>query len=179
MTALQRKFLELSSRPSSGATSSNPTLLSRSSFREALSTVGVVESDTEILDRLFTMFDKSGDDQVNFREFLVGISPLVTGDVQSKIKFGLELYDIDGTGLVRPNELAFVLSSMNSTASYFGDAVMSSDQIDAAVEDVFLAVDKGKSGVLEYKEHIEVIAGHKTVVAFVGGGGTVRYGGGK
>ena len=31
-------------------------------MQEAISAVGIVESDGEVLDRLFTMFDKTGDD---------------------------------------------------------------------------------------------------------------------
>ena len=73
LLALQRKFNDFAQREG------NPHTITRSEFREALESVGVTESDTEILDRLFTMFDKTGDDQVNFREFVVGISPLITG----------------------------------------------------------------------------------------------------
>ena len=115
LLALQRKFSDLAAREG------NPNTITRAEFREALEIVGVTESDTEILDRLFTMFDKTGDDQVNFREFIVGISPLITGDVVSKLNFSFELYDLDGTGQIRPNEMSFILFSMNATASYFGD----------------------------------------------------------
>ena len=31
-------------------------------------------------ERLFTMLDKTGDEQVNYREFIVGISPMITGN---------------------------------------------------------------------------------------------------
>ena len=121
------------------------------------------------------MFDKTGDDNVNYREFIVGISPLITGDVETKLSFGLSLYDVDDTGFMRANEMVFALSAMNSTASYFGDAVMSAEQIDALVEEVYRA-EKNKSGVLAYKEAAKSIAEHAIVVAFVSGAGTVRYG---
>ena len=75
LLALQRKFSDFASREG------NPHTITRSEFREALESVGVTESDTEILDRLFTMFDKTGDDQVNVREFVVGVCPLITGEL--------------------------------------------------------------------------------------------------
>lgn len=50
--------------------------------QEALATVGIVESDKEVLDRLFTMFDRTGDDQVFFKDFICGVAPLVSGDVR-------------------------------------------------------------------------------------------------
>ena len=109
----QTKFMELAK------TEGNPNTITRHEFQEALSYVGIQERDQEILDRLFTMFDKMGDNQVphpgarppraerarargrertritrpqsprpacsaqiNFREFIVGISPLAKGTVQ-------------------------------------------------------------------------------------------------
>jgi hypothetical protein len=33
-----------------------------------------------VSERLFTMLDKTGDEQINYREFIVGVSPMITGD---------------------------------------------------------------------------------------------------
>lgn len=49
--------------------------------REALEMVNIMESDTEILDRLFSMFDKTGNDQLNYKEFVSGLAPLCHGTV--------------------------------------------------------------------------------------------------
>lgn len=54
-------------------------------FREALELVGIMESDTEILDRLFSMFDKTGNDQINYKEFVGGLAPLCHGTVEEKL----------------------------------------------------------------------------------------------
>lgn len=53
--------------------------------REALELVGIMESDTEILDRLFSMFDKTGNDQINYKEFVGGLAPLCHGSVEDKL----------------------------------------------------------------------------------------------
>ena len=53
--------------------------------REALELVGIMESDTEILDRLFSMFDKTGNDQINYKEFVGGLAPLCHGTVEEKL----------------------------------------------------------------------------------------------
>ena len=42
-------------------------------MKEALSTSGLVEPDTDILDRLFTMFDASGEQWVYYNDFLAGV----------------------------------------------------------------------------------------------------------
>ena len=173
LLSLQRKFSTLA------ALEGNPHTITRVEFRSALEAVAITESDVEILDRLFTMFDKTGDDQVNFREFVVGVSPLITGDVASKLSFSFELYDLDGTGQVRPNEMAFVLGSMNATASYFGDPVMTADQVEQLVDDIFRTADADNSGSLSYAEYMTAVSEHPVLVSFVQGAGTVRYGSGK
>jgi hypothetical protein len=79
-----------------------------------------------------------------------------------------------------------VLSSLNSIASYFGDAVMARDEIEAMVEDVFRSDGRGDSShgggggaSLGYGDSIQTMVDHPTVTAFVNGGGSVRYGMGK
>jgi Ca2+-binding EF-hand superfamily protein len=57
--------------------------------------------------------------------------------VNEKVSFAFELYDIDGTGSLKPPELSFILTAMNNVASYFGDPVMSSEQIEELVEDIY------------------------------------------
>eukprot|EP00968_Pinguiococcus_pyrenoidosus_P023095 scaffold3541_cov252-Pinguiococcus_pyrenoidosus.AAC.9 len=140
--SLQKKFCELARRQG------NPNTITSEEFEEALSAVGIHESDAEILNRLFIMLegkmqrsarasihlliekDKAGDDQINFREFVVGIAPLITGDVMDKLSFAFNLYDLEGNNRITQAEMLFVLTSINSTASYFGDPVMTAEQIE-------------------------------------------------
>ncbi|CAN0000618.1 unnamed protein product, partial [Choristocarpus tenellus] len=77
---LQKKFFELAQREG------NPFTITRVEFLEALELVGIVESDHEIIDRLFSMFDKTGNDQISWKEFVVGLAPLCHGTVQEKLK---------------------------------------------------------------------------------------------
>ena len=53
------------------------------------------------------MLDKTGDQQINYREFLCGIAPLVTGEVKEKLNFSFELYDVDGNGTVKKMRAGF------------------------------------------------------------------------
>ena len=52
---------------------------------EALELVSIRETDAEILDRLFSMFDKTGNDQINYKEFVVGLAPLCDGTIEEKL----------------------------------------------------------------------------------------------
>ena len=81
LSALMTHFTAIAKRQGS------PNTITRSEFQEALALAGIVESDSEILDRLYTMFDTTGSDSINFREFIVGVSPLVSGEVKEKLVF--------------------------------------------------------------------------------------------
>lgn len=50
----------------------NPNTVAKDEFQEVVEGCGITEADNEILDRLFIMLDKTGDQQINFRE----VSPL-------------------------------------------------------------------------------------------------------
>jgi Ca2+-binding EF-hand superfamily protein len=155
-------------------TEGNPNTITRHEFQEALSYVNIQESDQEILDRLFTMFDKMGDNQINFREFIVGISPLAKGTVQDKLHFSFQLYDIDQTQQIKQAEMIFVLTAMNNVSSWFGDAAMTQEQIEKLVDEIFEEADVSGTGSLSYAEYMAAVVNHPILVQFVTGGGTVR-----
>jgi len=168
---MQTQFMEIAQRQG------NPHTITKDEFSEALEGCGIVEADHEILERLFIMLDKTGDQQINFREFICGIAPLITGDVTVKMNFAFELYDMDGTGVVKKPEMIFILRAMNDTASYFGDPVMSQEQIGTLVDEIFEKYDEeeGAAG-LSYKDFMDAVTQHPILVSFVKGEGPVRYG---
>ena len=156
------------------ASGGNPNTITRDEFTRGLDEISVAEADAEILERLFTMFDKMGDGQINYREFVVGVSPLARGDVPQKLQFAFELYDVDETGHVKAAEMCFVLNAMNNVASWFGDPAMQPDEIDTCVEDVFKQA--GGAISIAYTENISSIAEHAVVRQFLAGSGTVVFG---
>lgn len=111
LLSLQEKFKELATRDG------NPNSINRAEFTEALSFVGINQNDSDIFDRLFTMYDKTGDDVILYREFLCGVSPLISGSPAEKIEFAFKMYDTDGKNVIRSNAMVNVLSNMNRVAS--------------------------------------------------------------
>jgi Ca2+-binding EF-hand superfamily protein len=173
VAALLSKFREY------GAREGNPNMIRRAQFSECLGLVGINQNDADIFDRLFTMYDKTGDDQIVFKDFIMGICPLVSGSHTEKIEFAFRLYDTEETTLLRANDLINILSQMNRVASYFGDPVMTEDQVASVILDVVdlagLSAD-GLSASLSYQEYVKVIADHPIVQTFISGGGSVMYG---
>ena len=109
--ALQDKFKELAAREG------NPNTINRAEFTEALNFVGINQNDADIFDRLFTMYDKTGDDVILYREFLAGVAPLISGSPVEKVEFAFKLYDTEGKNVIRSNGMVNVLSNMNRVAS--------------------------------------------------------------
>lgn len=110
-------------------------------------------------------------------QFLCGVAPLITGDTKEKVGFAHELYDVDGVGIVKKPEMTFILRAMNDTASYFGDPVMSQDQIQVLIDEIFEKFDDEENPQgINYKECMTAIVQHPVLVSFVKGEGPVRYG---
>ena len=66
------------------------------------------------------------------------------------------------------------------TYRYFGDPVMTEDQIQKCVDSVFeLQEDVGLNVEIRYADYIKVIVEHPVVQTFIMGGGTVQYGMGR
>lgn len=164
---LQQEFQKLS-KDHAG----NHATIDRSGFEKALALVKVRESDQEILGRLFTLFDHSGDGQINFKEFIVGVSAIVRGTLEEKLQFSFYLFDIDNSGLISPKEMAAVLHSMNNTVSYFGDDKLSDDRIEKMVKEIFETHDVNGDGELNFVEYMNAVAAHPTLVSFVTHGAT-------
>ncbi len=176
LAALQTKFKEVAARDG------NSTMINRTEFGETLSIVGINQNDADILDRLFTMYDKSGDDQINYKDFIVGIAPLISGSHVEKIDFALRLFDTEGTSYLKAKEMINVLSQMNRVASYFGDPVATEEQITNVIMDVLEMAGGSSDGLnasLHYVEYIKIISDHPIVNTFISGGGTVQYGMGR
>ncbi|OQR88059.1 hypothetical protein ACHHYP_07651 [Achlya hypogyna] len=150
--------------------------ITRADFNAGLDHVNFFESDRAILDRLFTMLDKTGDDVINYQEFLVGVAPLVKGNLLSKIArtslaaspltlsyvVTFEMYDEDSTGEINAKGFRFLLTTVSTVASYFGDPQLSKKDIVVLTNDILENHD-----TMEYTKNIPRIAQHPVMEAFV------------
>lgn len=103
------------------------------------------------VDRLFLSFDRSNNDVIDFREFVLGLSPFhPKAPIEEKIKLSFQLYDLHGNNVITPEELAEMLSEIimsNPTVN------MSREQIDAVVDSTIKEADLGGSGTISFEEY--------------------------
>ncbi len=62
-----------------------------------------------LTERLFSAFDSSGDGEVDFMEFALGVSRMCEGDVDAKLGLVFDMLDVDGSGEVSPLELILMV----------------------------------------------------------------------
>mmetsp|Transcript_4279 Transcript_4279/g.6512 ORF Transcript_4279/g.6512 Transcript_4279/m.6512 type:complete len:193 (-) Transcript_4279:179-757(-) len=114
--------------------------MDRETWESAQEAIAIDDSDREIFERLFTLYDKRGGDEVIIREFLVGLATITNNTIEERIQLAMELYDdcsSTSTAFLSKTETKAVLNSMNKTCNFFGDTQLSHEQIEELVESVF------------------------------------------
>ncbi len=153
--------------------------LCRDNFLKVMSDSRIsIEPDYQVLDKLFTMWDRNGVGCVDTLTFFAGISPLASVmDVNTKLQFAIEVYDYKKTGRVSRGNLVRILQAINETSSYFGDKVLHPKQIVVIVDDLFDGENRLEDDdAIQYEGRVETIAHHPFVVEFSSGLGSSRYG---
>ncbi len=149
-----------------------PTL-SREKLREAMNGIHLEVNDRDVLEQLFTMWDKFGDNKVNLLIFFASVSPLAsTMDAETRLLFAFQVFDAESSGRMKKSDALKILNGINTTASYFGDAVLNTQLIDIIVNDIY----KDQSEIY-YEEYMDLFASHPGVVQFVNAGGTMKHNG--
>lgn len=149
--------------------------ITRNDFDNSLKLLDNIDiSDIELLDRLFILLDESGDCKIDYKDFLVGISILVSGNVSEKLLFAFNIFDENNTGYVMSGEMKKILTALNLVASFFGDPVVNNIQIKELVIDIFKLASSPSQ--LRYADYIDTIASHPVILQFINGKGTVRFG---
>mmetsp|Transcript_13468 Transcript_13468/g.14953 ORF Transcript_13468/g.14953 Transcript_13468/m.14953 type:complete len:265 (+) Transcript_13468:132-926(+) len=148
--------------------------IDRDTFHGAMVSCLFHRSVIEVFDHLFTLWDSKGYDFVEFRIFLVGISPLACGprdSLSSALFFSMELMDPVGTGCINPSNLSKILIAINSTASFLGDPVLANREIQEIVRHVFLSYSYTRTNA----DLVPRLVRHPKVAKIINGKGTERY----
>uniref|UniRef100_A0A915K770 EF-hand domain-containing protein n=1 Tax=Romanomermis culicivorax TaxID=13658 RepID=A0A915K770_ROMCU len=105
---------------------------------------------------VFQTFDTDGDGQINFEEFVNGISTLSRGDLNEKISWIFKLYDIHNQGQITRDELINVISAIYEMMGNSHVVSVESNQklIAEHANYVFEKMDKDKDGIITKSEFL-------------------------
>uniref|UniRef100_A0A6G1SDW9 Calcineurin subunit B type 1 n=1 Tax=Aceria tosichella TaxID=561515 RepID=A0A6G1SDW9_9ACAR len=104
-----------------------------------------------LVKRVIEIFDEDGNGEVDFKEFLLGISQFsVKGDKMAKLRFAFRIYDIDNDGYISNGELYQVLKVM------VGNNLRPS-QLQQIVDKTILYADKDEDGRVSFEEFCAMV----------------------
>lgn len=62
-------------------------------------------NDTTYMDRIFQQLDDDDNGYVDFSEFVIGLALLFKGDIEQKLEFFFDVFDLDGNGTLTIDEI--------------------------------------------------------------------------
>jgi hypothetical protein len=133
--------------------------------------------DHELFTQLFTLFDETGHDCVDYRNYLSSAAVcLLSNPNREKLRFAFSIYDNSENGnanSINRSDIKKCLFAINSAAAYFGDPVLDPKEI----EELCLEMSKQLTSIkIPLDDAVEYLVQHPTVVKFMKGEGTIRFG---
>lgn len=130
----------------------------RAEFEAGLKAIGI--TDPLVLEQNFSAFDVNKDGQINFREFVTGLSIVQKGSMEERLKFLFDAYDTDGSGTLTPDEVANIfrasLASTGQPANYA--------EIRQMVDDCFKEIDVNGDGEINYEEFKSAVVNQQLMI---------------
>ncbi|XP_078256845.1 Kv channel-interacting protein 4 isoform X6 [Rhinoraja longicauda] len=104
---------------------------------------------------LFNAFDTDHNGSVSFEDFVLGLSGLLRGTIQDKLKWAFNLYDINKDGFVTKEEMLDIMKSIYDMMGKYTYPVLREETPRQHVEIFFQKMDKNKDGVVTIDEFID------------------------
>ncbi|KAJ1755620.1 Calcineurin subunit B [Coemansia sp. RSA 2523] len=102
--------------------------------------------------RLIDIFDTDGGGDVDFKEFITGLSTFSSkGDKEEKLRFAFKIYDIDRDGFISNGELFMVLKMMVGNN-------LTPVQLQQIVDKTIREADKNGDGMIDFEEFQSFVA---------------------
>nr|KAF6269408.1 potassium voltage-gated channel interacting protein 3 [Myotis myotis] len=104
---------------------------------------------------LFNAFDADGNGAICFEDFVVGLSILLRGTVQEKLKWAFNLYDINKDGYITKEEMLAIMKSIYDMMGRHTYPLLREDAPLEHVERFFQKMDRNQDGVVTIDEFLE------------------------
>uniref|UniRef100_A0AAV2L1C1 Uncharacterized protein n=1 Tax=Knipowitschia caucasica TaxID=637954 RepID=A0AAV2L1C1_KNICA len=99
-------------------------------------------------ERFFALFDSDGSKTISLNELLEALELLIHGTETDKLRFLFQVYDVDGSGSIDPDELRTVLKSCLRESAIS----LPEEKLDDLTLALFESADKDNSGAITFEE---------------------------
>ncbi|OWF46378.1 neurocalcin-delta B-like [Mizuhopecten yessoensis] len=129
--------------------------LSRDKFRKVYNKVFPGDA-SSFADIMFNKFDTDGDGKVDMREFIVGLLMSDAKNVDQKIKFAFEMYDIDKSGTISRDEVIQISQAYSR--------MYNTDDGPTVADRLFRFMDKNDDDEISFEEFDEAARNNKEIL---------------
>ncbi|XP_009474640.1 PREDICTED: calsenilin-like, partial [Nipponia nippon] len=104
---------------------------------------------------LFDAFDADRNGALCFQDFVIGLSVLLRGTVQQKLKWAFNLYDINKDGYITKEEMLEIMKSIYDMMGRCTQPTLRDSAPAEHVELFFQKMDRNGDGVVTFEEFLE------------------------
>lgn len=133
--------------------------VNRQQFETGMIALGI--TDPLIIEQNFSAFDQNRDGLIDFREFVCGLSTVLRGDMEERLRFMFRSYDLADRGYLTRDEIYKIFHASLVTSD--GKAA-SDSEIRRQVESTFAEIDANGDGRLTYDEFKYAVETQKLLI---------------
>ena len=118
------------------------------------------------VEHVFRSFDANGDNEIDFREFMVSLSATARGTLTQKLEWAFKVYDINGDGFITRNEMLEIFYAMHKMmGSHNLKDNEESETIEIMVDDIIHRLDKDQDGKISLEEFVEGSKSNPSIIS--------------
>ncbi|KAF9310232.1 Neuronal calcium sensor 1 [Podila horticola] len=115
-------------------------------------------------DYVFNVFDSNKNGKIEFKEFIVALSVTSRGNLEDKLQWAFQLYDIDNDQTITYDEMLSIVDAIYKMVGTMVKLPPDEDTPEKRVSKIFSLMDKDKDGRLTFDEFKEGSMKDPTIV---------------
>lgn len=112
---------------------------------------------------VFSTLDHEDSGIITFEDFVIGLSILVRGTLEEKVRWMFTLYDQDRDGYISREEMEDVVGSVFDLMGRTSDPILEEEVINERVDHLFERMDLNGDGVVSFDEFLETCMGDEHI----------------
>ncbi|KAJ1975496.1 Calcium-binding protein NCS-1 [Dimargaris cristalligena] len=107
---------------------------------------------SEFADYVFRVFDRNNNNQIDFKEFICALSISCRGNLQEKLQWTFNLYDIDRDGYITYEEMLQIVEAIYKMVGTMVNLPEDEDTPEKRVKKLFNMIDTDRDGKVSLTE---------------------------